>query len=60
MHLRLAAYTLPCSQAMARNYRVGGDVLSALKDAAAARDEERLQFQTQQFLEHIGALAQHD
>ena len=39
---------------MARNYRVGGDVLGALKDAAVARDEERLQFQTQQFLEHIG------
>lgn len=28
--------------------------MRALKDAAMSRDEERLQFRTQQFIEHIG------
>ena len=39
---------------MARNCGVGRDILRAVKEAAMSRDEERLQFRTQQFTEHIG------
>ena len=39
---------------MARHCGMGKDILRALKDAAMSRDEERLQFRTQQFIEHIG------
>ena len=33
---------------------MGKDILRGLKEAAMSRDEERLQFRTQQFTEHIG------
>ena len=36
---------------------MGKDILRGLKEAAMSRDEERLQFRTQQFTEHIGGIA---
>ena len=38
---------------------MGKDMLRALKEAAMSRDEERLQFRTQQFTEHIGGNGKH-
>ena len=45
---------------MSRNCGMGKDMLRALKEAAMSRDEERLQFRTQQFTEHIGGNGKHD